>query len=99
MVNCSCGLRKKIEETVRFLEAEAKTRFRTEAEPKALLLCVKFLKEKILEQQEPFEGIASCYYCGEIITNDNEKNFIYIPSLDMGKEKKPLHESCSRRYT
>lgn len=42
--------RDKIEECVRFLESEAKnTKFKTEAEPKALLLCAKVLREKILK--------------------------------------------------
>ena len=51
------------------------------------------------EQQEPFEGIASCYYCGKIINTSDEKTYIYVPSLDMGREKKPIHESCSKRLT
>ena len=45
---CTCGLREKIEDTVIFLEEQAKNKFKTDAEPKALLLCAKFLREKIL---------------------------------------------------
>ena len=40
--------RSKIEECVRFLEEQAKNKFETDAEPEALLLCAKFLREKIL---------------------------------------------------
>lgn len=48
--DCNCGLREKIEECVRFMTEQAlTTKFRTEAEPKALLLCAKLLKDKVLK--------------------------------------------------
>ena len=51
------------------------------------------------QQQEPFEGEASCYYCGKIVNDSEEKTYIYVTSLDMGRERKPIHQRCLRRYT
>ena len=51
------------------------------------------------QQQEPFEGVPSCQYCGKIITEDQPRDYIYVPSLDMGREKKPIHISCVKKLT
>jgi len=70
MNDCCKQYQDKIAETVLFLLEQSKqTRFRTEAEPKAIILCAKLLTERILEL---------CFNCSRPLTRTDNNQLVCL---------------------